>query len=58
MPAAVIARWQRNLRNLEGIADGTVSVCADDRAKAKDTNRAPVLRQEIALYRKAAAATP
>jgi hypothetical protein len=50
VPPAVIARWQRNLKNLEGIADGTVAVSADDRAKAKDTNRAPVLRKEIEIY--------
>jgi hypothetical protein len=50
MPPAVIARWQRNLKNLEGIADGTIAVSADDRTKVKDTNRAPVLRSEIALY--------
>ncbi|MGA2833944.1 MAG: hypothetical protein ABSE55_12810 [Terracidiphilus sp.] len=50
MPPAVIARWQRNLKNLEGIADGIVAVSADDRAKAKDTNRSPVLRKEIEIY--------
>jgi hypothetical protein len=50
LPSAVIARWQRNLRNLEGIGDGTVAVSADDRAKVKDTNRAPVLRREINIY--------
>jgi hypothetical protein len=50
MPPTVIARWQRNLKNLEGIAAGTVAVSADDRAKAKDTNRAPVLRSEIDSY--------
>ena len=50
MPPAVIARWQRNLRNLEGIVDGTVVVSADDRAKAKETNRVSVLRDEIHLY--------
>jgi hypothetical protein len=50
MPPGVIGRWQRNLKNLEGIADGTVAVSADDRAKAKDTNRAPVLRKEIEIY--------
>jgi hypothetical protein len=50
MPPAVIARWQRNLKNLEGIADGTVAVSADNRAKVKDTNRAPVLRNEIEIY--------
>lgn len=50
MPPAVIARWQRNLKNLEGIADGSVTVSADMRAAAKNTTRAPVLRSEIALY--------
>jgi hypothetical protein len=50
VPPAVIARWQRNLKNLEGIADGTVAVSADNRAKVKDTNRAPALRSEIELY--------
>jgi hypothetical protein len=50
MPAGVIARWQRNLKNLEGIADGSVAIAADDRAKVKDTNRAPVLRSEIEIY--------
>ena len=50
MPQAVIARWQRNLRNLEGIADGSVAVASDDRAKVKDTDRAPVLRSEIEIY--------
>jgi hypothetical protein len=50
MPPAVIARWQRNLKNLEGIANGTVAASADDRAKVKDTNRAPVLRSEIEIY--------
>jgi hypothetical protein len=50
MPSSVIARWRRNLRNLERIANGTVAVFVDDRAKVKDTNRAPVLRQEIDRY--------
>jgi hypothetical protein len=50
MPPAVIARWQRNLRNLEGIANRTVKVSADNRAKVKDTNRAPALRSEIEIY--------
>jgi hypothetical protein len=50
MPPSVIARWQRNLKNLEGIAGGTVPVSSDMRAKVKDTNRAPVLRSEIDLY--------
>jgi hypothetical protein len=50
MSPTVIARWQRNLRNLEGISDGTIAVSADDRAKVKDTNRVPVLRSEIELY--------
>ena len=50
MPPAVIARWQRNLKNLEGIADGSIAVSADNLAKVKDTNRAPALRSEIDLY--------
>src|ERR1019366_1661021 len=50
MPDAVIARWQHNLTNLEGIAAGTVPVSSDMRAKVKDTNRAPILRSEIELY--------
>ena len=50
VPPAVITRWQRNLKNLNGIADGTVTVSDDMRAKVKDTNRAPQLRSEIALY--------
>jgi hypothetical protein len=50
MPQSVIARWQRNLKNLEGIADGTIAASSDMRAKVKDTNRAPVLRSEIELY--------
>ncbi|MGA2167277.1 MAG: hypothetical protein ABSG62_03640 [Terracidiphilus sp.] len=50
MPPAVIARWQRNLKNLEGIADRSIAVSADNLAKAKDTNRAPALRSEIDLY--------
>ncbi|HMD77572.1 MAG TPA: hypothetical protein VKG86_09375 [Terracidiphilus sp.] len=50
MSPAVIARWQRNLKNLEGIADGTIAVSADNRAKVKDTNRAPALRSEIEIY--------
>lgn len=50
MLPAVIARWQRNLKNLEDIADGSIAVTADNRAKAKDTNRAPVLRKEIEIY--------
>jgi len=51
MPPAVVARWERNLRNLEGIEKGTVAASADARAKARDTNRAPQLRREIALYK-------
>jgi hypothetical protein len=51
MPAVVISRWQRNLKSLEGIADGTVAVSADNRAKVKDTNRAPQLRSQIEIYR-------
>ena len=50
MPPPVIARWQRNLKNLNGIADGTVVISDDIRAKVKDTDRAPQLRGEIALY--------
>jgi hypothetical protein len=50
MAPEVIARWQRNLKNLEGIAAGTVEVPADARDKVKDTNRAPVLRDEFAIY--------
>jgi hypothetical protein len=50
MPPEVIARWQRNLKNLEGIAAGTVAVPADARDKVKDTNRASVLHNEIAIY--------
>lgn len=50
MPQAVITRWERNLKNLEGIADGTISVSADMKAKVQDTNRAPQLRDEIAIY--------
>lgn len=50
MPPTVIVRWQRNLKNLEGIADRSIAVSTDDRAKVKDTNRAPQLRSEIALY--------
>jgi hypothetical protein len=50
MPSTVIARWRRNLRNLQGIANGTVAVSMDDRAKVKDTNRASVLRQELDQY--------
>jgi len=47
---SVIGRWQRNLRNLEGITDGSIAVASDDRAKVMDTNRAPVLRSEIEIY--------
>jgi hypothetical protein len=50
MPTAVIARWQRNLKKLQGIADGSLAVSADNRAKVKDTNRAPILSSEIELY--------
>jgi len=50
MPQTVIARWERNLKNLEGIADGSITVSADMKAKVKDTNRAPQLRSEIELY--------
>lgn len=50
MPAEVIARWQRNLKNLEDIASGSIVVSSDLRAKVLDTNRAPVLSSEIATY--------
>lgn len=50
MPPAVVARWRRNLSNLQAIMDGTVAVSSDMRAKAKDTDRAPQLRSEIAIY--------
>jgi hypothetical protein len=50
VPPAVIARWERNLKNLNGIGDGAVAVSSDMRAKVKDANRAPQLRSEIALY--------
>ena len=50
MPSGVIARWERNLKNLEGIANGNVVVSSDLRAKVIDTNRAPVLSSEIATY--------
>lgn len=50
MPQTVIARWQRNLKNLEGIVGGSITVSADMKAKIKGTNRAPQLRSEIELY--------
>jgi hypothetical protein len=50
MPTEVIARWERNRKNLEGIANGTVPASSDMRAKVKDTNRAPQLSSQIALY--------
>lgn len=50
MPSEVIARWQRNLKNLKGIANGTVAVSSDMRAKVRVTNRAPQLSDEIAVY--------
>jgi hypothetical protein len=50
MLRTVIARWERNLKNLEGIVDGSITVSADIRAKVKDTNRAPQLRSKIELY--------
>lgn len=50
MPPAVIARWERNLKGLEGIADGTLAATPDMKAKVKDTNRAPQLKTQIALY--------
>lgn len=50
MPPEVIARWQRNLQTLEGIANGTLAVSPDVRAKVKDTNRAPQFSDEIAVY--------
>ena len=50
MPSEVIARWERNLKNLEGIANGSVVVSSDLRAKVMDTNRAPELGSEIATY--------
>ena len=50
MPQMVIARWERNLKNLEGIVDGSITVSADMRAKVKDTNRTPQLKSEIELY--------
>jgi hypothetical protein len=50
MPQAVIARWERNLKNLEGITGGSIAASVDMKAKVKDTNRAPQLSSEIALY--------
>jgi hypothetical protein len=50
IPPSVITRWERNLRNLQGIADGSIAVPADSKAKANDTNRAPQLSNEIELY--------
>ena len=50
MPQAVIARWERNLKKLEGIADGTIAASANMKAKVQDTNRAPQLQSEITLY--------
>jgi len=50
MHRSVIARWQRNLRNLRGIGDGTIRVSSDMRAKVRQTHRAPVLRSEIDVY--------
>jgi hypothetical protein len=50
MPAEVISRWERNLKNLEGIANGNIVVSSDLKAKVLDTNRAPVLSNEIATY--------
>ena len=50
MPQAVIARWERNLKRLEGVADGTIAASANMKAKVQDTNRAPQLQSEITLY--------
>jgi len=50
MPQAVIARWERNLKRLEGLADGTIAASANMKAKVQDTNRAPQLQSEITLY--------
>lgn len=50
MPQAVIARWERNLKNLEGIADGRIAASTDTKAKVKDTNRVPQLSSEIRIY--------
>ncbi len=50
MHRSVIERWQRNLRNLHGIADGSIPVSSDMRARVRETRRAPVLRNEIDLY--------
>lgn len=50
MPQMVVSRWERNLRNLEGIVNGSITVSPDVKAKVEDTNRAPQLRSEIELY--------
>ncbi len=52
MSQTVLARWQRNLTNLEGIAAGTISIPKDQRAQVLDTNRAPILRSEIEIYKR------
>ncbi len=50
MPSAVVARWERNQKNLEGIVNGSIAASTDMTAKVKDTNRGPQLSGEIALY--------
>jgi hypothetical protein len=52
MPEAVMVRWERNLLALEDVAAGRVPATRDMRARVKQTNRAPVLRGEIEIYRR------
>jgi hypothetical protein len=49
-PAAVLARWQRNLENLRGIRDGRIAVSADALLKVKGSRRIQDLEEAIRFY--------
>ena len=50
VPSSVIARWQRNLDNLNGILDGSIAVSHDSLEKVKDSHRIQDLELALKTY--------
>jgi hypothetical protein len=50
VPAAVVARWQRNLDNLRGILAGRIPVSDDARLKVQQSRRVQDLEEAIRAY--------
>lgn len=50
VPPSVLARWQRNLDNLQRILDGTLAVSRDSLDKVKDSHRVQDLELALKTY--------